>query len=47
MNYILLRHRYTNSVKNSRSYPGDKADADHNLVVMSIYNLNHHEEYEA
>ena len=36
IDYILVRQRYRNSVKNSRSYPGADADTDHNLVVMKI-----------
>ena len=34
IDYIMVRQRYKNSVKNSRSYPGADADSDHNLVMM-------------
>ena len=34
IDYILVRHRYRNAVKNSRAYPGADADTDHNLVLM-------------
>ena len=36
LDYILVRQRYRNSVKNSRSYPGADADSDHNLVAMNV-----------
>jgi endonuclease/exonuclease/phosphatase family metal-dependent hydrolase len=35
LDYILVRQRFRNSVKNSRSYPGADADSDHNLVMMT------------
>ena len=34
LDYILVRQRYRNSVKNAHSYPGADADSDHNLVAM-------------
>lgn len=34
--YILIRQRYRNGVKNSRSYPGADMNSDHNLVAMEI-----------
>ena len=34
LDYIMVRERYRNSVKNSHSYPGADADTDHNLVAM-------------
>ena len=34
LDYILVRQRFRNSVKNACSYPGADADSDHNLVVM-------------
>ena len=34
LDYILVRQRFQNSVKNASSYPGADADSDHNLVVM-------------
>ena len=34
IDYILVRHRYRNAVKNSKAYPGAVADSDHNLVLM-------------
>ena len=36
LDYILVRQRYRNSVKNACSYPGADADSDHNLVVMRV-----------
>ena len=36
IDYILVKQRYRNSVKNSRSYPGADADSDHNLVMAKI-----------
>jgi exonuclease III len=36
LDYILVRHRYRNSVKNSHAYPGADADTDHNLVMMNV-----------
>ncbi|XP_039285273.1 craniofacial development protein 2-like [Nilaparvata lugens] len=34
IDYILVRERYKNQVKNSRSYPGADVNSDHNLVMM-------------
>ena len=34
LDYILVRQRFRNSVKNACSYPGADADSGHNLVVM-------------
>jgi exonuclease III len=36
LDYILVRQRYGNTVKNSRSYPGADVDSDHNLVLMDV-----------
>src|SRR5580692_11321670 len=36
IDYIVVRQRYTNSVKSSWSCPGADADSDHNLVAMKI-----------
>jgi endonuclease/exonuclease/phosphatase family metal-dependent hydrolase len=36
LDYILVRQRYRNSVKNARSYPGADIDSDHNLVMMKV-----------
>ncbi len=36
IDYILVKHRYRNSVKGSWSYPGADADSDHNLVAMRM-----------
>src|SRR5271163_4704401 len=33
IDYILVRHRFRNSVKNSKSYSGADIDSDHNLVM--------------
>ena len=35
-NYIHVKHRYRNSVRNARSYPGADVNSDHNLVAMSV-----------
>ena len=32
--YIMVRERYKNSVKNAMAYPGADCNSDHNLVVM-------------
>ena len=34
LDYILVRLRYRNSVKNSHSYPGADINSDHKLVAM-------------
>ena len=34
LDYILVKQRYRNSVKSSRSFPGCDIDSDHNLVMM-------------
>ncbi len=36
IDYILVKTRYRNSVKNAKTYPGADADTDHNLVVMTM-----------
>ena len=36
LNYILVKQRYRNSAKNSRSYPGADDDSDRNLVMAKI-----------
>ena len=36
IDYILVKQRYRNSVKNSRGYPEADADTDHVLVKMNI-----------
>ena len=36
IDYILVRHRYRNSVTDSRSYPGADVDSDHNLVAAKF-----------
>ena len=36
IDYILVKSRYRNSVKNAKAYPGADADTDHNLVVMTM-----------
>ena len=36
LDYILVRDKYRNSVKDSCSYPGADADSDHNLVAMTV-----------
>ena len=34
LDYILVKQRFRNSVKNERTVPGADADPDHNLVIM-------------
>ena len=34
LDYIMVRLRYRNNVKNARAMPGADADTDHNLVIM-------------
>ena len=36
LDYIMVRQRYRNSVKNARSYPGADADSDDKLVAMKV-----------
>ena len=36
LDYILVRQRYSNSVKDSRGYPGADIDSDQNLVMAKI-----------
>ena len=36
LDYILVRQRYSNSIKNAHSYPGADADSDHNLVAVNM-----------
>ncbi len=36
IDYILVKQRYRNSVKNSRAYPGADVHSDHNLVMAKI-----------
>ena len=36
LDYVLVKHRYRNSVKNSRAYPGADVYSDHNLVMAKI-----------
>ena len=37
LDYIMVRERYRNSVKNSRALPGADVDSDHNLVAMTAH----------
>ena len=37
LDYILVKQRYANSVKNSNTYPEADADTDHNLVMMTAF----------
>ena len=39
IDYILVKHRYINSVKSSWSYPGADVNSDRNLVAMRV-NVN-------
>ena len=34
IDYIMVKNRFKNQVKESRSYPGADIDSDHNLVMM-------------
>ena len=36
IDYILVKQRYRNSVKNAASYPGADCYSDHNLVMMKL-----------
>jgi len=36
IDFILIRQRYRNAVKNSKVYPGADVDSDHNLVEMEL-----------
>ena len=36
MNYILVKHRFRNSVKDVQTMPGADIDSDHNLLVAKI-----------
>src|SRR3981081_4163613 len=36
LDYILVRQRFRNSVKNAKSYPGADVYSDHNLVMMNV-----------
>ena len=36
IDFILIRQRYRNAVKNSKVYPGADVDSDHNLVAMEL-----------
>jgi len=36
LDYIMVKQRYRNSVKNAHAFPGADADTDHNLVVMRV-----------
>jgi exonuclease III len=36
LDYIMVRQRYKNSVKNAHTYPGADAETDHNLLVMKM-----------
>ncbi|XP_025406587.1 craniofacial development protein 2-like [Sipha flava] len=39
IDFIMVKNRFKNQVKDSRSYPGADIDSDHNLVMMKC-NLN-------
>ena len=36
MDYILVKHRFRNSVKDVQTLPGTHIDSDHNLLVAMI-----------
>ena len=36
LDYIMVKKRYRNSVKNSHAFPGADVDSDHNLVTMKV-----------
>ena len=36
MDYILVKHRFRNSVKDVQTLPGADIDSDHNLLVAKI-----------
>ena len=37
LDYIMVRQRFRNSVKNSHACPRADADTDHNLVIMTAF----------
>jgi len=37
IDYIMIKYRFSNQVKKSRSYPGVDINSDHNLVMMKCY----------
>lgn len=36
IDYILVKNRFKNQVKFSKSYPSADCDSDHNLLAMSV-----------
>ena len=36
MDYILVKHRFRNSVKDVQTLPGADIDSDHNLLVVKV-----------
>ena len=36
LDYIMVKQRYKNSIKNAHTLPGADADTDHNLVIMKM-----------
>ena len=36
LDYVLVKHRYKNGVKNARAYPGLDVYSDHNPVVVHM-----------
>ena len=36
MDYILVKHRFRNSVKDVQTLPGADIDSDHNLLVAKV-----------
>jgi len=36
LGYILVKHRFRNSVKDVQTLPGADVDSDHNLLVAKI-----------
>ena len=36
LDYVLVKWRYKNGVKNSRAYPGMDVNSDHNPVIMHL-----------
>ena len=36
LGYVLVRHRFCNSVKSAAAYPGADFFSDHNLVLMKV-----------
>ena len=41
LDYIMIRSRYRNTVRNCHSYPGEDVNSDHNLVAENLKQLRY------